>query len=80
MFSVNLWSGQKEVKPLIVLDGEHEMPLEPMQANRASPRVYLGYMELFCVAAVNSGCLSTCDSVLGDSLEFRQASQDSFHV
>ena len=49
---MNLWSGQKEVKPLIVLDGDREMPLEPTQGNQASYRVDLGYMELFCVAAV----------------------------
>ena len=47
----------KEVKPLVIFDGERGMPLEPMQGNRASSRVDLGYTELFRVAAVTSGSL-----------------------
>ena len=47
MFSMNLWSCLKEVKSLVVFDGECRMVLEPKQGNRASSRVDLGYMELF---------------------------------
>ena len=48
---MNLWSCLKEVKPL-VFDEESGMPLEPMQGNRASSRIDLGYTELFRIAAV----------------------------
>ena len=75
----NFWSSLKEVKPLVMFDGEWGMALEPMQWNRASSRVDLGYTELFRVAVVTSGSLWTCDSVLGDSLEFHQGSQGCFH-
>ena len=34
--SRNLWSYQKEVKPLVVYDVEHGIALGPMQGNRAS--------------------------------------------
>ena len=47
MFSVNLWSCLKEVKPLVVFDGECRMALKPKQGNQASSRVDLGCMELF---------------------------------
>ena len=69
-----------EVKSLILYDGEHTMALEPMQGNRASSRGDLEYTELFHLATVTSGSLSTCDNVLGDSLEFHQASQGSLHI
>ena len=51
MFSGNLWSCLKEVKPL-VFDGERWKALEPMQWNRATARVDLVNMELFRVASV----------------------------
>ena len=41
-----------EVKPLVMFDGEGRTSLEPMQGNRLSLRVDLGYTELFCIAAV----------------------------
>ena len=69
-----------EVKPLVVFDGERGMPLEPMQGNRPSSRVDLVCTELSRVALVTSGSLWICDSVLGDSLYFHQASQSSLHV
>ena len=53
---MNLWSCLKEVKPL-VFDGICGMPLEAMQGNWPSFLFDLDYMELFCVAAVNSGSL-----------------------
>ena len=80
MFSGNLWSCLKEVKPLVVFNGECGMALEPMQGNKASSQVDLGYTELFHVAAVTSGSHYTCDSVLGESLKFHQASEGSLPV
>ena len=72
VFSGNLWSCLKEVKPFDVLHGECVMTMVPMQGIRASSRVDLGYTELFLVVAVTSGSLQTCDSVLEDYLEFHQ--------
>ena len=57
MFSGNLWSFLKEVKPLVIFDGERGISLVPMQGNRASSRIDLGYMELFLLAVVISGSL-----------------------
>ena len=63
-----------------MVDGESRMALEPMQWNPASSQVDLGCTERFCVAVVTPGSLYTCDSFLGDCLEFHQGSQHSFHV
>ena len=52
--SGNLWSCLKEVKPLVVYDVEGRMSLEPMQVNRGSSRVDLGYTELFRIPAVTA--------------------------
>ena len=54
--------------------------LMPMQGKRDSSQFDLGNNEIVRIAAVTSGSLETCDSVLGDSLEFHQASQGSLHV
>ena len=67
VFSGNLWSCIKEVKPLAVFHGECGMALEALQGTRASSRVDLGYTELFHVAAVTSVSLKMCYTVLGDS-------------
>ena len=80
VLSGNLWSCLREVKPLVVVDWERGISLVPMQGNWASSQIDLGYMEHFCVAELNSGCLKYCHRVLGDSLEFHQGSQGSFHV
>ena len=56
VFSGNLWSCLKEVKPL-VFDGESWKALEPMQWNQASALVDFVYTKLFYVASVTSGSL-----------------------
>ena len=56
------------------------MAMEPMLGKWASSRVDLGYTELFCIPEVTSVFFSSCDSVLGDSLEFHQANRGSLHV
>ena len=53
----NLWNCLKEVKPLVLFDGECRMALEPRQGIWASSRLDLGYKELFRVAAVTSSSL-----------------------
>ena len=57
MVSGNLWSCLKEVKPLIVFDGERKMALEPMQGNQTSSPINLGYNKLFHIVALTSGSL-----------------------
>ena len=52
--SGNLGSFLKEVKPLVVYDGEEGIVLEPMQGNWAYSRVDLGYPEIFQIPAVTS--------------------------
>ena len=56
------------------------MVMEPMQGKLASSQFDLGHTELFCVPEVTSVFFSSCDSVLGDYLEFNQANQDSLRV
>ena len=47
-----------------------------MKGKWATSRVDLGYSELFCIPEVTSVFFSSCDSVLGDSLVFHQATRD----
>ena len=46
------------------------MVMEPMQEKLASSQFDLGYTETFCIPGVRSVFFSSCDSVVGDSLEF----------
>ena len=50
------------------------MVMEPRQGKLASSQFDLGHSDLFCVSGVTSVLFSSCDSVVGDSLEFNQAS------
>ena len=52
--SGNILSCLKEVKPLVVYNVERWMALEPMQGNKVSTHVDVGYTELFCIHAVTS--------------------------
>ena len=70
----------KEVKPLVVYDGEQGIVLEPMQGNWAASRVDFGYTEIFHIPVVTSVSFYTCEGFLGDSLQFRQANQSSLPV
>ena len=53
--------------------------MEPMQGKLASSQFDLGYTKLYCVPEVTSVFYS-CDSVLGDFVEFNQANQGSLCV
>ena len=44
----------KEVKPLVMYDGEWGIALKPMQGNWATSPFDLGYTELFHIAVVTS--------------------------
>ena len=46
-----------------------------MQVKLASSQIDFGYTEHFCIPGVTSVFVSSCDSVVGDYLEFNQANQ-----
>ena len=56
------------------------MVMEVMQGKLASSQFDLGHTDLFCVPEVTSVFFLSCDSVVGDSLEFNQANQCSLCV
>ena len=68
------------MKPLVLYAVEHGTAMEPMKGKWASSRVDLGYTELFCIPEVISVFISSCDSVLGDSLVFHKGNQGSLRV
>ena len=78
--SGNLCSFPKKIKPLVLYHVEHGIAMEPMKGKWASSRVNLGYTEIFCIPEVTSVFISSCDSVLGDSLVFHQANRGSLRV
>ena len=77
VFSGNLSSFLKEVKPLVLYNEDRWIVMEPMQGKLASSQFDLGHTDLFCVPQVTSVFFSSCDSVVGDSLEFNQANRGS---
>ena len=78
--SGNLWIVVKDVKPLFVYDVECEMAMYSMKGKSASSGVDLRYTDLFYIAEVTSVFFSSCDSLVGDSLEFNQANRGSLCV
>ena len=56
------------------------MVMEPMQGKLSSSQFDFGYTELFCVPGVTSVYFSSCDSVVGDSLDFHQANRGPLRV
>ena len=56
------------------------MVMEPMQGKLVSSQFDLGHRDLFCIPEVTSVFFSSCDSVVGDSLEFNQANRSSLRV
>ena len=59
---------------------EHGIAMEPMKAKWDSSRVDLGCTKQFCFPEVTSAFISSCDSVLGDSLVFHQENRGSLCV
>ena len=49
------------------------MVMEPRQGKLGSSQFDFGYTEQFCIPGVTSVFFSSCDSVVGDYLEFNQA-------
>ena len=56
------------------------MFMEPIQGKLAISQFDLRHTDLFCVPEVTSRFFSSCDSVVGDSLEFNQANRGSLCV
>ena len=77
---MNICSFLKEVKPLVLYAVEHVIAMEPMKVKWASSQVDLGYTELFCIPDMTTVFISSCDSVLGDSLVFHQENRGSLRV
>ena len=73
--SVNLWIVVKDVKTLVVYDVEWETAMDSMNGKCASSWVDLRYTNQCCVQEVTSVLSSSCESLLGDSLEFNQANR-----
>ena len=78
--AANVCSFLKEVKPLLLYDVDYWIAMEPMDGKWASSRINLVYTELFCIPEVTSVFISSCDSVLGDSLVFHQENRGSLQV
>ena len=78
--SGNLWIVVKEVKTLVVYDVEWETVMDSKKGKCASSWVDLGYTNQFCIPEVTSEFFSSCDSLVGDSLEFNQANRGSLCV
>ena len=62
----------KEVKPLVLYAVDDGIAKEQMRGNWASSCGDFGYTEVFCIPELTSEFISSCDSVLGDSLVFYQ--------
>ena len=73
--SGNLWSFLKGVKPLILYVVDRRIVMEPMQGKLNSSQFDMWYTKLFYIPEVTPVFISSCDSVLGDSLEFSQANR-----
>ena len=64
----------------MLYDVDREVVMERMQRKLASSQFDFGYTEQFCIPRVTSVFFSSCDSVVGDSLEFNQANRRSLRV
>ena len=78
--SGNLSRFLKGIKPLLLYDLDRGVVMEPMQGKLASSQFNFAYIEQFCIHGVTSVFFSSCDSVVGDSLEFNQAKRGSLRV
>ena len=69
---MNLSRFLKGVKPLFLYVVDCGVVTEAMQGKLASSKFDFGYTEQFCIPGMTSVFFSSCDSVVGDSLEFNQ--------
>ena len=54
------------------------MAMDSMKGKWASSSVDLGYTNQFCIPEVTSVFFSSCDSLVGDSLEFIKQIEDPY--
>ena len=54
--------------------------MEAIQGKLTSSQFDFGYTEQFCIPGVTLVFFSSCDSVVGDSLEFNEANRGSLRV
>ena len=80
VFSGNLSSFLKGVNALVLYEVDRGMVMEPMEGKLASSQFDLWYTKLLCVPELTLVFFSSCDSVVGDSLEFNQANRGSLCV
>ena len=64
----------------LLYDVDRGVVMEPMQGKLASSQFAFEYTEQFCIPGVTSVFFSSCDSVVGDSLEFIQVNRGSLRV
>ena len=70
----------KGVRRLVLYDVDRDVVMDPMKGKLASSQFDFGYTEQFCIPGVTSLFFSSCDGVVGGSLEFNQANRGSLHV
>ena len=70
----------QEVQPLVLYAVEHGIAKEQMRGKWDSSCVDFGYTELFCISELISEFISSCDSVLGETLVFYQENRGSLCV
>ena len=66
--------------PLVLYAVEHGIAMEQMRGKWASSCVDFGYTDLFCIPALTSEFISSCDCVLGDSHLLYQKNRGFLHV
>ena len=69
---MNLCRFLNEVKPLVLYAVEHGVAMQQRRGKWASACDDFGYTELFCIPELTSEFISSCDSVLGNSLVLYQ--------
>ena len=78
--SGNLCQFLKEDKAIVLHAVEHGIAMEQIRGKSASSCVDFGYTDLFCIPELTSEFISSCDSVLGDSLVFYQENRGYLRV
>ena len=68
------------MKPLVLYDVDRGVVMKPMLVKLASSQFVFVFTEELCIPGVTSVFFSSCDSVVGYSLEINQANQGSLRV
>ena len=68
------------MKPLVLYDVDRGVFMETMQGKLALSQFDFGYTEQICIPGMTSVFFLSCDTAVGDSLEFNQANRGSLRV